>query len=163
MTDEKAMKQAKSVFDTICQSMDSRGWHYDKHEEDLTITCTVRGEDLPMDVIFVVNPGARVVSLFSPLPFNVAEDKRIEAALAVCVANYGLRNGSFDYDLSDGEIRFRVVSSFLESILSPELFDYMMYITIQTVEEYNDKFLMVSKGMMSFQQFVEWENNKNNE
>ncbi len=157
MADEKAMKQARTVYDTICRTLTSRDWKFTCDEENLMIKCGARGEDLPMDLFILVRPEAQVVSLLSPMPFKVAEDKRVEGALAVCAANYGLINGSFDYDLSDGEIRFRLVSSFRESILSEELFMYMVLVSANTIDDYNDKFLMVSKGMMSVEQFIEWD------
>ncbi len=162
MSDEKIMKHAQSVYETICKTLESRDWNFTRHDENLTITCGARGEDLPMDIIIIVNPNAQVVSVYSPMPFKIAEEKRVEAALAVCVANFGLVNGTFDYDFSEGEIRFRIVSSFRESILSEELFNYMVIIAASTVDDYNDKFLMVSKGMMSIQQFIEWENSRRN-
>ncbi len=162
MVDEKIMKQAKAVYETICQTLSSRDWNFTRHDDDLVITCGARGEDLPIDILIAVNPRAQVVSLFSSMPFKIAEDKRVDAALAVCIANYGLVNGSFDYDLSDGEIRFRVVSSFRESILGEELFNYMVLVAASTVDDYNDKFLMLSKGMFSVQQFIEWENERRN-
>ena len=157
MVEERVMKQAKSVYETICKSLENNGWNYTREEEDLVIRCGVRGDDLPMDIVIIVNPKAQVVSLFSPMPYKIKEDKRVEAALAVCVANNGLVNGAFDYDLSDGSIHFRVVSSFCESILGEELFNYMIMIAAGTVDIYNDKFLMISNGMMNFQQFLEWD------
>lgn len=162
MEDEKVMKQAQSVYETMCRSLENRDWKFTRHDEDLTVSCTVRGDDIPMDMVFIVNPRAQVVSLYSVMPFKIEEDKRMEAALAVCAANYGLVNGTFDYDLSDGEIRFRVVSSYRESILGEEVFNYMLVIASGTVDEYNDKFLMLSKGMLSVQQFMEWEKNHRN-
>lgn len=157
MVEERVMKQAKSVYETICKSLENNGWNYTREEEDLVIRCGIRGDDLPMDIVIIVNPKAQVVSLFSPMPYKIKEDKRVEAALAVCVANNGLVNGAFDYDLSDGSIHFRVVSSFRESILGEELFNYMIMIAAGTVDIYNDKFLMISNGMMNFQQFLEWD------
>ena len=157
MEEERVMKQAKSVYETICKSLENNGWNYTREEEDLVIRCGIRGDDLPMDIVIIVNPKAQVVSLFSPMPYKIKEDKRVEAALAVCVANNGLVNGAFDYDLSDGSIHFRVVSSFCESILGEELFNYMIMIAAGTVDIYNDKFLMISNGMMNFQQFLEWD------
>ena len=163
MVEERAMKQAKSVYETICKSLENNGWNYTREEEDLVIRCGIRGDDLPMDIVFIVNPKAQVVSLFSPMPYKIKEDKRVEAALAVCVANNGLVNGAFDYDLSDGSIHFRVVSSFCESILGEELFNYMIMIAAGTVDIYNDKFLMISNGMMNFQQFLEWDQKRRND
>lgn len=153
-----AHQLALRAYDTICRMLDNRQWKYTRHDDDLVITCGVRGDDLPMDVIFKVREQQQVVSLISPLPFKMAEDKRVDGALAVCVANYGLINGSFDYDLSDGEIRFRMVSSFRDCELSEDVFNYMLICSVGTVDDYNDKFMMLSKGMMTIQQFIEQEN-----
>ncbi|MBR7133296.1 MAG: hypothetical protein IKD04_07160 [Clostridia bacterium] len=161
MADEKIMKQAQSVYETLCKTLTARDWNYTRHDDDLTITCGARGEDLPMDIIIAVRPGPQVVALYSPMPFKIAEDKRVDAALAVCIANYGLINGTFDYNIADGQIRFRMVSSYRESILGEELFNYMLLVSANTIDDYNDKFLMVSKGMMTIEQFIESEKQNN--
>ena len=135
--------------------LDTRDWKYEKHEDELLIKSGIKGEDLPIDFIVVVNPKNEVVQFISSLPFNIPEDKRIDAAVAVCVANYGLVDGSFDYDISDGEIRYRLTSSYRESIISEDLLEYMIMVSASTVDQYNDRFFMVSKGMMSIQQFIE--------
>lgn len=157
MDEAKALKQAQSVYETICKTLDNRQWKYQRHDEDLVISCGARGEDLPMDILLIVNPKAQVVSLISPMPFKISEDKRVDGALAVCVANHGLINGSFDYNLGDGQIRFRLVSSYRESILSEELFNYMIMVSAGTIDQYNDRFLMIAKGAMTIQQFIEAE------
>ena len=54
-------------------------------------------------------------------------------------------------------ILFRLTSSYRESILSEDLFEYMIMIAASTVDVYNDKFFMISKGMLSIQQFIESE------
>ena len=45
-----------------------------------------------------------VVQVLCPMSWKAPEDKRIDLAVAVAAANYGIVNGSFDFDLSDGEI-----------------------------------------------------------
>ena len=160
MADEKALKHAQSVYEMACRALSARDWKYKRHDEDLVITCGARGDDLAIDLVLMVDPKVQVISVFSPMPFKIVEDKRVEAALAVCLANNGLINGSFDYDISDGEIRFRLVSSFRESILGEELINYMVLVAASTIDKYNDKFLALSTGVMSFEQFVEWEQKK---
>ena len=86
------------------------------------------------------------------------EDKRQDGAIAVCAANYGLVDGSFDYDIGDGEIRFRLASSYRDSDLGPDLFEYMIMVAASMVDNYNDKLFMLAKGMMTVQQFIEKEN-----
>ena len=99
-----------------------------------------------------------VVQFLSKLPFSIPENKRVDAAVAVCIANYRLVDGSFDYNISDGEIVFRLTSSYRESTLGEELFKYMIMVSSSTVDEYNDKFFMIAKDMMNVRQFMEQEN-----
>ena len=47
-----------------------------------------------------------------------------------------------------------MTNSFLESKISEEVFAYMLYCSCQTIDEYNDKFLMLAKGMISIEQFL---------
>lgn len=43
------------------------------------------------------------------------------------------------------------------TLLCKELFEYMLMVSAATIDEYNDKFLMIAKGMISFEQFLESE------
>lgn len=156
--EEMNMKKAKEVFDVLVKMLDTRDWKYEKHEEKLLIKSGIKGDDLPVEFIVVVKPRNEVVQFISMLPFNMPEDKRVDGAIAVCAANYGLVDGSFDYDLRDGEIIFRMTSSYRDSHLSEDLFEYMIMVAASTVDQYNDKFFMLAKGMMSVQQFLEQEN-----
>ena len=106
----------------------------------------------------VVKPKNQVVQLLSRLPFQIPEEKRVDAAIAICVANNGLVDGSFDYDISDGDITFRLTTSYRESTLGADLFEYMILVSAGTIDDYNDKFFMIAKDMMSIQQFIEKEN-----
>lgn len=155
MAKEVDMKQAKAVFDALVNMLDTRGWHYEKHEEKLLIKSGVKGEDLPIEFIVIVEPEVEVIRFISPMPFNMPEDKRVDGAIAVCVANYGLINGSFDYDISDGEIRFRLTTSYTGTVLSDDLLERMILVAASTSDQYNDKFFMLAKGMMTVQQFIE--------
>lgn len=155
MAEAKNMKKAQEVYATIIRMLDTRDWKYSKHEEDLLIKSVLRGEDLPVEFILVVNPRNQVVQFISRLPFDIPEDKRVDGAIAVCTANYGLIDGSFDYDLRDGEIRYRLTCSYRDSQLSEDLFEYMIMAAASTVDNYNDRFFMLAKGRMTVQQFIE--------
>jgi len=159
MADNIDMQKAKEVFRTLVRMLDTRDWKYEKHEDKLLIKSGITGDDLPINFIVIVNPKNEVVQFYSSLDFKVPEDKRVDAAIAVCVANYGLVDGSFDYDISDGEIRYRLTSSYRDSILGEDLYEYMIMVAAATVDQYNDKFFMLSKGAMTIQDFIEKENN----
>lgn len=161
MADAMKTQAAMNVMNTICEMYDDQNFRYDRHDEDLVITCSIHGDDIPMQFIIQVDAEREVVRFLSPMPFKAPEDKRIDMAIAVAVANYGLINGSFDYDMSDGEIRFRMTASYIDSTLGKELFQYMTYASANTVDRYNDRFMMLNKGIITIEQFLEMENSEN--
>jgi hypothetical protein len=157
MSQEYDRKKAAEIFATLCSMLDNIGWSYEKIEEKLMIKSGVKGDDLPIEFAVMVRPRNEVVQLLSAMPFHMPEDKRVEGALAVCAANFGIIDGSFDYDLSDGQILFRLTSSYRDSLLSEELFKYMIMVSAGTIDKYNDRFFMLAKGMIDVQKFLEME------
>ena len=142
------------MYGTLCSTLDSHEWHYKKDEEKLSIDCGAQGEDLPMEITIKVDAERQLIMLLSHLPFVISEDKRLDVAIAVSAVNNKLVDGSFDYDIADGHMFFRMTSSFIESEIGNELFTYMLMVSCHTIDEYNDKFLMLGKGMMSIEDFI---------
>ena len=154
MAEEKDLLEAKSVFDTLCQTLDDQNLKYDKKAEEFRIACNMQGDDLVMPLDFRVIPEKHSVLLTSPMPFHAPEDKRLEMAVAVSMVNNRLVDGCFDYDVRDGELLFRIGSSYMESAIGKELFLYLLICAVQTIDDYNDKFLLLANGMMTLEQFM---------
>lgn len=154
MAEQNQIKQAKAVFKTLCDMLDDKKWHYDKDENNLRIECGVQGDDLPMNIRMEVDAERMLVVLYSQMPFKVAEDRRSALAVAVSVANYGMVDGSFDYNYLNGNIVFRLTSSYRDSLIGKEMLAYMLACSCHTVDEYNDKFLMVAKSNMSYDEIL---------
>lgn len=152
---------ARAVYEMICEMFDDNELKYTRYDDDLVVNCAARGDDLPMEFLFMVRPDREIVQLLSPMPYKIDEDKRVEVAVAVAVANYGLVNGSFDYDVSDGEIRFRMTQGVMDHMPSKEVFRYMLFAASSSIDQYNDRFFMLNKGMMTVEQFVEKEKAEN--
>ena len=155
--DEIKIKHASSMYKKLCESMDVLDWEYTKKDEDLQIECSARGEDLPIDLVININPELQMLSLFSRLPFTVSEDKRLDFAVVTSIVNNTMVDGCFDYDISDGNIFFRMTNSFLDAELGFETIRYLIFCACATIDKYNDKFLMIAKGMLSLEQFMESE------
>ena len=155
MIDEKMIKQGQTVFNTICKAFDANGWHYDKNEEDLLVSCEAQGDDLRVDVNMKVNIPLQLISFYSYMPFEVPQDRRVEMALAVTMINYVLVDGSFDYDFVEGTLLFRMTSGFTSSLIGQELVEYMLYVSCRTVDDYNEKLEKIANGKMSLQELAE--------
>lgn len=145
------------VYQMFKKHLEENNFKFDAHDDDLVLTMTVHGEDLPQPTIIRILDDRDVFQILSPIPSRIPEDKRVDAAVAVSVANYGMINGCFDLDMSDGEIRFRVAQGYKGMELSNEFIKYIMGIVFFTTDKYNDKFFMLGKGLMSLEQFIEQE------
>jgi len=160
MADDKFVAKAKEVYAILCQALDNRNWTYEKEEDKLLVHFGVNGDDLPMQFIMFVDPDKQLITSMSPLPFKMSEEKRIEGAIATCVATFGMADGGFDYDLSSGRISFRITASYRNSDIGDGLFQYMMSCACAMVDEYNDKFLAIDKGMLSIADFIQERNSQ---
>lgn len=154
MAEENKKILAKEVYNTLCGAIERREWNYEKDEEKLVVYFGVSGDDIPMQFILIVDEERQLIRLMSPIPFNMSEDKRMEGAIATCVASFGMVDGSFDYDLSNGRIAFRMTASFRESVIGEGLFQYMISCACAMVDKYNDQFLAIDKGFMSINDFI---------
>ena len=146
--------RAKKAYSDLCTHLDAIGLKYTRHDDDKVITLTLRGDDLPIEMILAVRERQEVIQLLSYIRPKTPEDKCIDAAVAVNVANYGLIFGSFDYDISDGEICWRAVLPYRDAAITKDQVDYLVMVSAATIDKYNDRFLMLNKGMMTMEQFI---------
>lgn len=112
------------------------------------------GEDLPMTLHIILRTDRQIVSVLSAMPFRISEERLDDAALAVIAANHGLIDGSFDLNRKTGEIRFRLTSCFIGTVLSEELFAYLMFVSAETIDRYNDRFSDLNEGRLDLAGFL---------
>ena len=157
---EKNAKLApsKKIYADLCRAMDETNWKYTKKEEELRIETGVRGDDLPMYLYIDVDADRQCLRLLSPIPVTVPEDKRLDVAAAISTVNNLLVDGCFDYNILDGSIYFRMAYSYIDMTFGTEFYMYMLHCSCQIIDEYNDKFLMLAKGMLTLEQFLAAEN-----
>ena len=148
-------KEAREIYAALCKAFETHDFHCEKFEDDLTLKCGMRGEDLPFDLFVRVDAKRKLVLLLSDVGFIIPEEKRIEFAVAVCMVNDRLVNGTFDFNPRNGRLFFRMSNSYRGCPPGQEIFDYMIFTSCHTIDEYNDKFLMLSKGVTTLEQFLE--------
>ena len=155
----KDMNKARAVYDTACAALDKMKWVYDKEEEELAITTGAKGTDLPIDIVIRVIPEAEVLSVQVPFAFEVPDEHSIDVAIAVSAANYGLIRGCFDYDMTTGDLRFRICAPYNgNTTLAEDVVEMLVLIAATTVDSYQTRLLMVAKGVVTPSQFLAEEN-----
>ena len=154
MAEDMNVKQALEMYNTLKLALNEMEYRYTEDVEKLRIRLTIYGEDIPMDLLIMIDADRKLIRLMSSLPFKMSEDKRVEGSLLTNHVNYLLADGSFDYDMRDGEILFRLTASYRESLISTALLRYMINVSCSTIDRVNDKFMLVNKGAMSLSDFV---------
>ena len=154
MSEDKKFN-AQNVYNALCAMLDEKNFKYEKHEDDLVVTFTMVGEDFPMKIILNVDAERELIRLLSQIPVTFEDDKRLDGAIATCQINYRLADGSFDYNYKKGTVIFRMTSSYIDSIISKDLLEYMVGVAGYTIDEYNDKLVLLASGELPLETFLE--------
>ena len=152
--EEEKLIRAREVFDIMCRALDAKEIKYSKDEEGMGILAKFSGDDLPMDLIVRIKPELDLILLTSHIPYTIPNEKKVETAAAVGIVNSGLLDGCFDFDLTSGAVYFRMTASYRETEISENLFEYMLYVSAATIDEYNDKFMKLGMGLIGLQDFM---------
>lgn len=152
VTPEK-MAEGRAVFQSLVQHLHDIKLNFEEKElEDrFMIKFNMSGDDIPMRFFIYVNPAHQILTIHSPMPVTFSAEKIDEACKAICAINYRLVDGDFQIDIRDGEVLFNMSNSYAGSLISNDVFNYMLGMSINIVDEYNDKLLMLSKGLIDFE------------
>ncbi|MBQ5335119.1 MAG: hypothetical protein J6Z45_04150 [Oscillospiraceae bacterium] len=153
MADNKQIL-AQQVYGKLISALTSREWTYARDDDRMRVQFDVSGDDFPMRFVMIVDAERQQIRLLSRLPFEMSESKRMEGAVATCVASFMLPDGNFDYNVETGEIGFRVTHVFMDSDISEEVLQYMISWSCAVVDKYNDKFFAIDKGYLTLDDFI---------
>lgn len=158
--DAAKLEAAKQVFEAMVEHYSSHGIKkYEKQADEQNGIFRMKfdyiGEDIPMSFYIFVEAGRGVIRLLSPQPIKVEEGNYAMMAQAVNAINENLVNGCFTLDTTNGMIVWRVTIPYMESLLSEQVYDYLILISLRTVDDYNDKLLLLNKGMLDLDAFVQ--------
>lgn len=149
------MAEGKAIFESLVQHLHDIKLNFaqEEREEQFVIRFNMNGDDIPMRFFIYINPARQVITMHSPMPVTFPEDKIDLGCKAICAINYRLADGDFQIDIRDGEVLYNMSNCYAGSLISTEVFDYMLGMSINIADEYNDKLLMLSKGLIDFDTF----------
>ncbi len=99
----------EQIVDALRDWLDSDDWHYEYDAEHhliragITLDCKLRNARI---FIPIREDGSYIVNIYSPVNGDPAHIDELVKYIAM--ANYGLANGNFDIDVSDGEVRYKI-------------------------------------------------------
>ena len=103
----------------------------------------------------IVNDDSYAIHVIAPInaPVSDAESKNKYTEF-FCRANFGLKYGSFDFDVSDGEIMYRAFNFCLEQSVDKGLFLSSIACCASTLSRYADGILGMVFGNLSVDEAI---------
>lgn len=146
---------AEENYQSMKTALDSMKWKYTTFSKKLAVKYSVKGNDLPMEFVMKIDGENQLITVMSRLPIEVCEDKRVDVSLAVNHVNYKIADGNFDFDMTTGLVYYKVSASYQGSLIGDKLIEYLVNVSANTVDRYNDKFDAIVKDELSIDAFLE--------
>ena len=143
----KYQQAAQEILQTFEEVLDEMEMKHETNEEDLRIHFYYQGEDMRHRMNISIDAERANFRLVVVLPFDIAEEKSIDIAEAVCRINDTLMIGQFTYDMWQ-DIAFEACQLFIDSMISRELIEASINLSISTVGRYDDRLLAINKGYL---------------
>lgn len=130
--------------------LDKNDWHYKYDSEKQRITCGVSLESklkhADMTVIFNDNG----FTVYGTSQLSADNSSMAEVAKYLHGANYGLRNGNFELDFRDGEVRYKVyVNTKTLTSLPNDIIDDAVLLPFIMLDKYGNGLAAVIMGFSS--------------
>jgi hypothetical protein len=99
--------RGESLLEIVRRTMEADEWPVHQLPGQNVLSSAVSADSLEWSLYAVTFEENEQVAIYSAIPINVPEERRLAAAELITRANYGLRLGNFELDFSDGELRFK--------------------------------------------------------
>lgn len=137
----------EQLTDAVRDFLDEKGVHYEYDAENslLRMGFGVKCKLKNVRVFWQIRDTC--YSVLTVCPISADKDNPVEMMKYLTMVNYGLMNGNFEMDLSDGEIRYKtyVDADGLES-LPQVMIDLSLFIGIAMMDRFGDGIAALSFG-----------------
>jgi hypothetical protein len=147
------MSYSTQIANTVRKFLTADDWNFSFDDEKgiFTFNLTVKTKMKKISYRVLINDNGYSVYAASPLG---ADDCLHEMAEFVCRANYGLRNGNFELDFRDGEVRYKCYVNCDGQMPSTEIVKDSIYVPYFMMKRYGDGIISVIFGNQTAEEAV---------
>lgn len=137
----------EQIVDAVRDWLDNNDWHYEYDAEKylikmgIKLKCKIKSARITVDI----KASSYLVYVYAPI--NGDKDEPVEMLKFLTMANYGLRNGNFEFDLRDGEVRYKVFVNCDElDSLSDAVIQDSIYVGCAMMDRYGNGIAALALG-----------------
>lgn len=105
------MAMMSDIVDQVRDYLDQNDWKYEYIADRNYIRAGVNLNCKLQSVKLLITFNEKGYTVLAVANMNASEDTRKDVLEYISRANYGLRNGNFEMDLNDGEVRFKTYTN----------------------------------------------------
>lgn len=135
------MAEINIDLDRVCEFLEEREFPYTVDREAQFIRTSCRGANGAYEVAICIGKRSRIVNLLLCIPIQVPESRRLEMAETITRANWMMRMGCFEMDMSDGQLGFRNAISLGASLIDDDQLWHLLLGSCAMADSYNRAFL----------------------
>lgn len=135
----KKYNYSNEIANVVKQFLTDDDWHYSFDEERgiFDFDLRVRSKIQKIKYLIDVKEDEMVVYGICPIGADCDDEKMmIQMAEFICRANFGLKNGCFEFDFRDGEIRYKSFIDCDEVLPSTEVVKNSIHCTVAMYKRY---------------------------
>ncbi len=140
---------SQEIAEAIRSDLDELGWSYsfDENRGIFRFGVTLQSKIKNVQYVIYVNESEYTVYVISPIGAD-ENDKKMLRVMAefVCRANYGLKNGCFELDMNDGELRYKSYVDCEGGIPSSAVIENSIHCPAAMFRRYSDGILAIIFG-----------------
>lgn len=125
-----------SIIDAVEEVLVSDDWKFARDEGGQMIRFGLSGDVHQYQCIFVADDSNHVLMLYTVAPVKVPEGSRLSVCEFLTRANYNMKIGNFELDMSDGEVRFKTSLASEDVTITPTIIRNMMSVNFHTMDDY---------------------------
>jgi len=143
------MNYTPEIAVAIRQFLDERDWKYAFDENEGVFSLTLATQCKLGKINMLVKVGDEYFTAYAFVAIHADEGCRHAVAEFITRANYGMRNGNFELDFDDGEVRYKSFNNCMDIIPSKGIIADGLLVPALMMERYGNSLLGVMYGIMT--------------
>lgn len=136
-------------LDAVRAHLAERGWRYSQDTDQGALFYQTVGGRASYPGFAAADESAQLVWLYTQIPVRVPEHRRAAAVELLTRANHGLAVGNFEFDYTDGEVRFKTVADTADGCFSAAAAGRLLRHSLESCDRYHDALMQVIYGGLS--------------
>jgi hypothetical protein len=137
-----------TMLDALFRFFTGDEWYFMKLDNQSVLKMDFQGKNGKWSCYAQINEEKYIFQFYSVCPVNVPPERRSAVGEYLTRANYGLLVGNFEFDLRDGEIRYKTSVDVENAELSQAIIKNQVYANVWSFDRYLPGIFSVVYGNM---------------